>query len=58
MIYRYYSVLMTEEIAMVLQSSLKTYYDDNYLRGMSYIYADNGRNNYTSHASFEIKGSV
>ena len=43
---------------MVLQSSLKTYYDDNYLRGMSYIYADNGRNNYTSHASFDIKGSV
>lgn len=42
---------------MVLHSSIKTYYDDEYLRSRSFIYADNGRN-YTSHASFDIKGSA
>lgn len=56
-VYRYVSILYMEQLEMVLHSSIKTYYDDEYLRSRSFIYADNGRN-YTSHASFDIKGSA
>jgi len=56
-IYRYISVINTEKIEVVIHSGIKTYYDDDYLRARSFIYADNGLN-YTSHMNLELKNAA
>ena len=57
-VYRYRSLINTETIQVVQQSSLNTHYNDKYLRERSYIYRDNGIGNTTSHAKIDVKRSA
>jgi hypothetical protein len=57
-VYRYMSGIYTEDISLVAHSDLERQYTDNYLRQISYRYASNGINNFTSHASVPLKKKV
>jgi len=52
------SGLYTEDIELIMYSTIERHYDDDYLRQISYRYASNGPNNYTSHATVDVRNSV